>query len=248
MRIQVDTHTHTVLSGHAHSTLLENAAAAAKNGLAGFVLSDHGPAIPEAPPEFNICTYPFLPSHIEGVRVYPGVELNVISFSGELDIRDAYLGNVDYVIAGMHEVVMRSGGLKLDTQAAISALSHTHVDILAHPDNPSYALDYEAVVKEAARHGKLLEVNSHSFEFRPGGTENAKRYLALCRKHDVRVAVSSDAHFAFDMGKHDVALRLLKEIAFPSELIVNLTIERFEAYLAERKERLAMFTQSLKSS
>lgn len=248
MRIQIDTHTHTVLSGHAHSTLLENAAAAAKAGLAGFVLTDHGPALAGAPPEFNICTYPFLPSHIEGVRVYPGVEANVVSFSGELDIRDAYLDNVDYVIAGMHEVVMRSGGLKLDTQAAIGALANKHVDIIAHPDNPSYALDYEAVVKEAAKHGKLLEVNSHSFEFRPGGVNNAKRYLALCRKHGVRVAVSSDAHFAFDMGKHEMALRLLKDIAFPSELIVNLTIERFEAYLAERRKRLAMLTESLKSS
>ena len=35
MKLEVDTHTHTVLSGHAHSTLMENAAAAAKMGLKG---------------------------------------------------------------------------------------------------------------------------------------------------------------------------------------------------------------------
>ena len=239
MKIEIDTHTHTVLSGHAHSTLLENASAAAKTGLRGFVLTDHGPAVPGAPPEFNISTYPYLPSYIEGVRIYPGVEANIIDCQGRLDIRDAYLCCADYVIAGMHEVVLPSGGIKPDTDAVINAFAHKHVDIIAHPDNPSYELDYEAVVAAAAHHGKLMEVNDHSFDFRPGGVENALRYLALCRRHNVRVAVSSDAHFASHMGHHSTALSVLEQIAFPSELIVNLTMERFEAYLKERKSRLA---------
>lgn len=239
MKIEVDTHTHTVLSGHAHSTLLENAAAAAKAGLGGFVLSDHGPALPGAPPEYNLGTMPFLPGHIGGVRVYPGVEANITGFSGELDIREKYLKYADFVIAGMHEVVFRPGGMKMNTRAAIAALMHRHVDVIAHPDNPSYPLDYEAVVKAAALHGKLLEVNNHSFVYRPGGAANAGRYLALCRRLCVRVAVSSDAHFAHDMGRHATALRVLEENAFPPELIVNLTQARFEDYLAERRKRLA---------
>ena len=239
MKIEIDTHTHTVLSGHAHSTLLENAAAAAKAGLRGFVLTDHGPAIPGAPPEFNICTYPYLPGYIEGVRIYPGVEANIIDYAGKLDIRDDYLCNTDYVIAGLHEVVIPSGGRNNNTEAVMGALKHKHVDIIAHPDNPGFALDYEAVVKAAAQYGKLLEVNDHSFDYRPGGVANAERYLALCRRHGVRVAVSSDAHFASHMGQHAAALRVIEQNAFPPELIVNLTMERFEAYLKERKARLA---------
>ncbi len=238
MRIEVDTHTHTVLSGHAHSTLLENAAAAAKIGLKGFVLTDHGPAMQAAPPEFNVLTYPFLPRHIDGVRVYPGLEANIIDLYGGMDVRNEYLKSVDFVIAALHDVVMRSVGKKADTQASIGALHNPHVDMLAHPDSPSYMLDYEAVVKAAAQNGKLLEVNDQSFSFRPGGITNAVRYLALCKRYGVRVAVSSDAHFAYNLGRHSVALRILEENDFPDELIVNLTMERFEKYLLERQKRL----------
>ena len=41
MNLRIDTHTHTVLSGHAHSTLLENLLFAKKKGLEGIVVTDH---------------------------------------------------------------------------------------------------------------------------------------------------------------------------------------------------------------
>ena len=43
--IEVDTHTHTVLSGHAWSTLNENCIAASSRGLKGLCLTEHGPAM-----------------------------------------------------------------------------------------------------------------------------------------------------------------------------------------------------------
>lgn len=220
MHFEVDTHTHTVLSGHAHSTIMENAAAAARAGLKGIVMSDHGPSIHSSAPDYNIGTYAFLPLHIEGVRIYKGIEANIIDREGALDIRDRYIRQLEYVIAGMHEVVIGSGGLINDTEAVIAALNNKYVDIIAHPDNPSYALDYEAVVKEAAKLGKLLELNDHSMEYRKGGIANAQKFLALCKKHNVRIAVSSDAHFAFGIGKFDAALK------------------RFESYLGERSKRI----------
>jgi putative hydrolase len=238
MNIEVDTHTHTVLSGHAHSTLLENAAAAAKKGLKGFVMTDHGPNLPGACPEFNLGTYPYLPSHIDGVRIFPGVESNIIDYHGSIDVREKYLKFTDYVIAGLHEVVIKTGTKAQNTQAVLGALSNPYVDIIAHPDSPSYELDYETVVKEAAKLGKLLEVNNHSFIHRKGGLANATVYLPLCRKYGVRMAVSSDAHFAFNMGKNELALSVLEDLKFPPELVINLTMQRFEGYLEERKKRL----------
>jgi putative hydrolase len=218
--------------------LIENAAAAARIGLKGFVMTDHGPAIPAAPPDFNLSTLGYLPKTIEGVRVYHGVEANIIDFEGKLDIREKYIKLVDFAIAGIHEVVIRTGGQVKDTDAVIGAMQNKYVDIISHPDNPSYSLDYEAVVKEAARHGKLMEVNDHSFEYRKGGVENAKLFLVLCRRHGVRVAVSSDAHSAFGIGRFETALRVLEQIGFPSELVVNATTVRFEAYLEERLKRM----------
>lgn len=238
MNIQVDTHTHTVLSGHAHSTLLENAAAAARIGLRGFVMTDHGPSIHSAPPDYNIGTYAYLPKIIEGVRIYAGVEANIIDFSGSIDIREKYSKQLDFTIAGLHEVVMESGGSEKDTAAVLGALGNRYVDIISHPDNPSYKLDYEAVVKKAARMGKLLEVNDHSMEYRKGGA-NIEEMLRLCKKHELRVAVSSDAHFAFGIGKFDAALSVLQKYDFPESLVVNATLERFESYLDERRKRIA---------
>ncbi len=238
MKIEVDTHTHTVLSGHAHSTLMENAAAAAKIGLKGFVMTDHGPAIPAAPPDFNLSTLGYLPKTIEGVRVYHGVEANIIDFEGKIDIREKYIKLVDFALAGIHEVVIRTGGRTKDTDAVIGAMQNKYVDVISHPDNPSYSLDYEAVVKEAARLGKPMEVNDHSFEYRKGGVENAKVYLALCKRYGVRVVISSDAHSAFGVGRFEAALRVLEKISFPEELIINATSARFEAYLEERQKRM----------
>lgn len=238
MKLQIDTHTHTVLSGHAHSTLLENASAAAQRGLLGFVLTDHGPMLPGASPDFTIGTYAYFPPEINGVRVYHGVEANIYDYKGSLDVRGKYLKELDYVIAGIHEFVIESGGRHKDTDAVIGALNNPYVDIIAHPDNPNYDLDYEAIVKETARLGKLMEANDHSFEFRKGGAENAIKYLALCKRYGVRIAVASDAHFAMGMGKHDAALKVVKQADFPAELIINLTKQRFEEYLVERGRRI----------
>lgn len=237
MHIEVDTHTHTVLSGHAHSTIMENAAAAARLGLKGIVMTDHGPSIHAAPPDYNIGTYAYLPDYIDGVRIYRGIEANIIDFDGAIDIRERYLAQLEFAIAGQHEVVLASGGRAKDTGAVLAALNNKYIDIISHPDNPSYGLDYEAVVKEAAKQCKLLEVNDHSFEYRDG-ERSARVMLELCRRHGVRVAVSSDAHSAFGIGKFDAAIEMLKKCDFPESLVVNATAQRFEEYLAERRCRI----------
>ena len=47
MNIAVDSHTHSVASGHAFSTVDDLARGAHKRGLAAFVLTDHGPGMVE---------------------------------------------------------------------------------------------------------------------------------------------------------------------------------------------------------
>jgi putative hydrolase len=239
MNIEVDTHTHTVLSGHAHSTIMENAAYSATAGIKGIVMSDHGPSVQASPPDFNIGTYEYLPDYIEGVRVYRGIEANIIDFEGKLDIRETYIKRLEFVIAGLHDVVIASGGEKKDTNAAIAALNNKYVDTLAHPDNPSYALNYEAVITETVRLGKLVEINNHSYVSREGSVKNAVKILKLCKKYEARIIVASDAHFAFSIGKFPAALKLMEECGFPESLIVNLTKSRFDAYIESRRKRLS---------
>ncbi len=49
MKIVVDSHTHSVASGHAYSTVQEMAREAPTNGIEMFALTDHGPAMKGAP-------------------------------------------------------------------------------------------------------------------------------------------------------------------------------------------------------
>ena len=46
MRIELDTHTHTLASGHAYSTIAEMIDAAAQKGLKLVGLAEHAPAWP----------------------------------------------------------------------------------------------------------------------------------------------------------------------------------------------------------
>jgi putative hydrolase len=237
MKFEVDTHTHTVLSGHAQSTLLENAAAAAKAGVRGIVLTDHGPQIPSASPDFTISTYSSFPKIIDGVRVYFGTEANIMDYSGTIDVREKYMQMLDFAIAGLHGFTIDPGTREQNTDAVIGAINNKYVDMISHPDNPSYEIDYEAFVKETGRLEKIVEVNEHSIWYRKDSAKNALVYLELCKKHSVRVAVSSDAHISLNIGVCNTAAEVLKQCSFPQELIVNLTKERFDEYIMTRAGR-----------
>lgn len=46
MNIRIDTHSHTLASGHAYNTLREMAAMAAEKGLEGLAVTEHAPEMP----------------------------------------------------------------------------------------------------------------------------------------------------------------------------------------------------------
>ena len=47
MNIRIDTHSHTLASGHAYNTLREMAAMAAEKGLEGLAVTEHAPEMPD---------------------------------------------------------------------------------------------------------------------------------------------------------------------------------------------------------
>lgn len=237
MKIEVDTHTHTVASGHAYSTLKENAQAAFERGLKGFVVADHGPGIPGAGPAFALAsTLASVPDEIEGVRMIRGAEADILDTNGALDIPDRYLACTQFAIASLHSVTFAPSDMRSNTDAMLAALNNPWIDVIGHPGNPKYPIDYEALVLEARRLGKLIEINNHSFEYRTGSEPNCTRIIQLCRRHSVPVVVSSDAHCCYRVGSVDSAARVLNHEEFPQELVLNGSLERFLAYTeASRK-------------
>ncbi len=239
MQPQVDTHTHTVVSGHSWSTLSENVKAAKARGLTGLCLTEHGPAIPGGAPEYIPHSEQMLPPVIDDIRVYRGIEADILDFTGRLDIPDHYLRLTEFAIASYHPTFLDAGTMEQNTNAYLSALRNPWIDTIGHADDPSVPCDLDALVLEAKKLGKLIELNNNSLTpHRPNSRGSITKYARLCKQHDVPVLVASDAHYYTMVGNVEPLMNLLAEIDFPPELIANMTQERFEAYLATRKKRL----------
>lgn len=233
MNLIADTHTHTAASTHAYSTLSEVAHAAAERGLYAVAVTDHGRDMPGAPGQWYFHNLKILPRRIEGVLVLRGEEANVTDFDGSLDVEKEDLPSLDWIVASMHDVTMRDKNPTAEkvTEAWLKIAGNPRVNVVGHSGSPMYPYDYEAVLPVFAENGKLVELNEATFTGRKDSVPNCTRIMKLCRKLGVPIVVNSDAHFSALVGRFPQSLRLLDEIGFPEELVVNSSEERFCAYL-----------------
>ena len=237
MQMEVDTHTHTLMSGHAWSTIDENAASAEARGMKAICSTEHGPAMLGGPPKFFGGVLRFLPEQIGNIRIFKGVEYNILNFDGELDIPAGARGLVEFGIASMHDIVYVPGTKEQNTETYLKVLEEPTVDLIGHPGTPLYPCDIETVVTAARDRGRLIEINNNSFSARQGGKVNCALFADMCRRKDERICVSSDSHYRGTVGQAPLALQMLEELHFPPELIVNLYYDRFLSYIEERKKR-----------
>ncbi|MDR2740334.1 MAG: phosphatase [Treponema sp.] len=235
MNICVDTHTHSVSSGHAYSTIDDLARGARKRRLKGFVLTDHGPAMPGGPGRFHFANLRVIPKKIFGVFFFKGVETNIMNSDGGIDLDPKYCKRLDFVMAGFHEICFGSQGREANTKALIAALANPLVDGISHPGNPIFPIDIEEVVKAAVKYGKALEINNSSFRIRPGSEENCRAVAQFSKQYGSLLSCGSDAHYWEDVGNFTKAKALLKEAAFPPELVINSSLERFRAFIEKRR-------------
>ena len=108
MKILVDTHTHTIASDHAYSTILENAAAAARAGLEGLAVTDHTPPLSDAPDMMHFQNLRVVDRALEGVTILRGAELNICDARGSFGIPNDALRELDYCIASIHTILYKS--------------------------------------------------------------------------------------------------------------------------------------------
>jgi putative hydrolase len=234
MRIAVDTHTHTVASGHAYSTVYELAMGARKRRLAGFVLTDHGPALTGGTHPYHFSNMRILPDRMCGVRFYRGIEANILDLEGGLDLGDEYLVQLHFAYAGLHELCFPPRNEADNTAALVAALRNPLVDAISHPGNSVYPVDIRSVVLAAKEYGKAIEINNGSFRVRQGSKERCAEFARLCAEAGTLVVCGSDAHYWSDVGRVDVALALIKEERIPREQVINATTASFEAFLSRR--------------
>ena len=236
MKPLFDLHTHTLASGHAYSSLVENVETASARGLAAMGLSEHAPAMPGAPGRMYFLNFGIIPDTILGVRVYRGIEANILDFNGAVDVDAVMTAHLDYVIASLHPPIISSGTREENTRALVGAMQLPFVSIVGHPDDDRYPLDYTELAAAAAREHVALELNNSSFRPSTGrvnGRKNAVSLLNACRIHTTRVIMNSDSHIAFDVGDLSLCEELIKETNFPRELVLNYALEGLEYVLKE---------------
>lgn len=230
--LQLDIHTHSLISGHAYGTIREMAKAAQDKGLKLLGISEHGPGIPGTCDPIYFSNLKMAPRQQYGVELIYGCEINVLN-DGTLSLKD-YLDCLDYAIVGIHTMCYENEGALKNTENIISCMKHKKVFFVSHPDDDHTPLDYERLVSAARENHIALELNNSSLikqDKRWNCVENYKKMLLLCQQYNVPIIISSDAHDPEYVGRFTEAVNLLEEVEFDDNLILNTSVEKLKEFI-----------------
>lgn len=231
---KIDLHTHTIASGHAYNTRNEMITAAYQKGMEIFGITEHAPAMPGSCQQMYFLNYRVLPRQYKSMTVLYGVELNILDYEGRVDLPDSILKEMDLVLASIHPPCFVSGSIQENTSAYIKAMKNPYINIIAHPDDSRFPVDYEKLVQAAKRYHVLLEVNNTSLSpmsYRQNARENYHTMLELCAAYQVPIVADSDAHVDVMAGEHKFAVKFLETEEFPESLIVNSNKDMLFEYI-----------------
>lgn len=240
MKMLVDLHTHTISSGHAYSTITENALGASNKGIKLMGMTDHGPSMPGAPNLYHFGNLSIIPEEIHGVQILAGVEANITNHVGDLDLPLNYLKKMKLVLVGLHEICYSGGSCEQNTQAYIKAMENPYTDMMVHPGRPYFEMDLEKIAHTAAKFNIPLEVNNSSLssiDEKNKAKVNCHLIAHYIAKYKGPVILGSDAHYWDRVGEFSNALDLVHEVGISEEQILNTSPERVLAYLASRRKQ-----------
>lgn len=236
MKIVADLHTHSVASGHAYSTLQEMARAAWEKGLQMMALTDHGPSMPGGPHLYHFGNMRVIPPVVEGIHILRGVETNIMDYGGSLDVPENYLAKMDIILAGMHTYCYPGGSIEQNTKAMLAVMANPYVDVIVHPGNPEYPIDAAKVLEQARALGIAVEINNSSLiGSRRGSPPNCESIAKMAALEGNIIALGSDAHISYDVGRFGEALEMLLRAGVKEEQILNTSVDKVRSYLRERR-------------
>ena len=243
MNIKVDLHTHTISSGHAYSTLSENALVAARKGIELLGMTDHAPSMPGAPHLYHFGNLAILPEELYGVRILTGVEANITNYDGKLDLPKEYLSRMKIVLVGLHEVCYPGGTTEQNTQAYINAMKNPYTDMMVHPGRPYFEMDLELIAHMSAQLNIPVEINNSSLaKEKKGAWDNCRRFGRYMAQYKGPVILGSDAHFCDRVGDFSHALELVHEVGILEQQVFNTSPKRVLEYLATRRKNRPIIT------
>ena len=241
MILTADYHTHTTYS-HGKGGVIDNAISAKEKGLIELGITDHG----FSHPAFGLRKRK-ISSYLQdcknattqtGVKVLVGIESNITSTNGGVDLKPNMYDKFDIFLAGIHKFIMYKfaswfslsipnlfcSTLKMDkvpksliksnTKAFVEVIKKNPVDIITHLNFCCFA-DVVEVAKVAADYGTYLELSSKKIHF------SDEEFYKVC-KTGVNFVISSDAHSPNRVAEISLIEQTLNRIDFPLDRIKNI--------------------------
>lgn len=242
MLLYGDYHTHTTYSRHKHGkgTVFENASVASEKGLKEIAITDHG---------FNHWAYGIRRKNIPqlqediltakevtGVNVLLGLEANLISLDGDIDIKEADYEFLDVLLVGYHGAVSMNTfkdkvllswanafdkvfrpskeRINRNTTAFLKTLDKYPIDVITHL-NYGFETDTIAVAKMAKQNGVFIELNGKRINF-------TEEEIEIMKSEGVKFIINSDAHCPEKVGEVNNGLNLVYKYNIPLSQVVNV--------------------------
>ncbi len=204
-------------------TVLELLSRAKAIGLKGFAVTDHGQTLGG---RLNSVFFERFESPDPSIRIFKGVECNLLDEKGAIDLPRAYLKYLDIVLCGIHPNIAKGLSSGSYTDMLLRALRlNPEIDIITHPNDPVYPVDYRRLAEGAKESGCVLELNNSKVRYARSSESEAVELIAACRECGCPIAVNSDTHAILELGDDSAVVPLLEKTGFPEELIVNRSID-----------------------
>ncbi len=129
---------------------------------------------------------------VNGITILKGVEMDILE-DGRMDLPDDVLAEADWVIASIH--YGQSQPRNKITKRLLNAIANPYVNVIGHPtgrligQRKGYDLDLDAVLKAAADHGCMMELNSQ-----PSRLDLDDVALMAAKDRGIPIVISTDAH------------------------------------------------------
>jgi DNA polymerase (family 10) len=229
--IRGDVHMHTIETD-GRNTIEEMAEAARERGYEYMAITDHSKNLAFA----NGLTDERALEHIrriravekkmKGIRIFAGVEVDILG-DGSLDLSDSVLEQMDIVIASVHSQFNQDRATMTDR--LLKAIANPNTSLIGHPTGrqllrrDAYQLEFDAVLKAAAKHKVAMELNSY-----PERLDLNDVHLRMAKQHGVKIVINTDSHHTSHMEKLRYGITQARRAWLTKDDVLNtLPLQKF---------------------
>jgi putative hydrolase len=237
-----DYHTHTKYSDAGGKVkVIDMVKAAIERGFKEVAITDHGFANPIL--SLSRKKFPRYVADIEKareevgdkIRILLGIEANLISLDGEIDLKEDELGQFDIILAAYHpgataanlkdffrltqhsnlisHIHASKSAIKRNTKAAIKMLERYPIAIYPHM-NTTFKVDVKEVSKACADLGVFVELNAKH-------ADSVPKVIEDILSTEAKLIVNSDGHSPKAVGEFSEIEKILEIYQIDKKRIVN---------------------------